>query len=286
MSPRRPANLSRRQWHALKEGLGLDPRHRPADVGEWVHRLNGGAPADRLPILATLMTAPQPRRRAAMAAVVGAALILIVSGAWWIPQDHDLRLRGAALAVRLWDVALNYAGSLRHAVERRASTPAPNTIDSRGPAESTAGAAKSQAATAPAPAIASATASNGRPGALPYADARRASAAPPMRARIELAANFVQVSPTEPFARVMVRRSGSRRSGVSFIVADRIRNGGGRQRLCLGQCARRAHRGWEKRGDAVHSHFLVFVATGIRRISTSSLATRVRVRCSAGDLSR
>ena len=37
-----------------------------------------------------------------------------------------------------------------------------------------------------------------------------------MRAKIELAANFVQVAPTEPFARVRVRRSGSRRSGVSF----------------------------------------------------------------------
>jgi len=216
MRPRRPAGLPRRQWHALREGLRLDHRHRPADVEKWVHRLHWGAPVDRLPILATLMTAPQPRRRAAIAAMVGAALILIVSGALWIPQDHDLRFRAAALAVRMRDVALKYAGSLHHAVERRASMPAPNAIDSSRPPASTADAPESHAAIAPAPATASATASKARRGALPYVDARRASAAPPARARIELAANFVQVSPTEPFARVMVRRSGSRRGAVSF----------------------------------------------------------------------
>jgi serine/threonine protein kinase len=79
MSPKRPHGLTSRQWNVLRVGLNLDRDRRPADVQDWLRRLDLDAAAPRLPPALSLRNARPPRHDArnwAVAAIGVAGLAL------------------------------------------------------------------------------------------------------------------------------------------------------------------------------------------------------------------
>ena len=167
--PPRPAGLARGQWQTLREGLHLEGDCRPADVAQWVRRLNAGAATRSLPPLSTLIAAQPAERRSAFRPAAGAmALLLLTLGLSLPANQRPITPTAAKLPV------IVRPGPPRPPVRSLAAKPLPARIPRRVPA---------------------------------------AVAGP---ARIELAANMVRVASNEPFARVVVRRSGGSRGVVSF----------------------------------------------------------------------
>jgi len=220
LRPRRPAGLSSRQWQALRSGLSFDQARRPADIQEWLRRLN--LPAQTVfPRLPGLLTAqPQPPRHAITAAI-GLALALTLAGGWWALAHHDsmpasaasLRTaigpaldRGAGVFTQLWDDTrklLRIAPSNPPPAIHATQVPAAEIVTAQTPAQ------------APPP-VAAASAHPETHTPAPRPPAPRAASAPVPRAKLELAAEIVDISPVESVASVMVRRSGNLSGDVSF----------------------------------------------------------------------
>ena len=167
--PARPAGLARGQWRALREGLHLERDCRPADVEQWVHRLNARASTQSLPPLSTLIVTQPAERRFAFRPAAAAMLLLLLALGLSVPANQR-RIADAVAAPQV-------------VAQPRAPQPPARPV----------------------------TAMPSRPKA---AVARAHAAAGP--ARIELAANMVRLASNEPFARIVVRRSGTLRHVVSF----------------------------------------------------------------------
>ena len=90
LSPRRPPNLTSRQWHALRAGLRWKREDRPADVQEWLDRFDLRGAAKRLAPIADLLE-PPPRKVAKsvfpMAAIAG--IIVLLAGAFWLVSNRS-----------------------------------------------------------------------------------------------------------------------------------------------------------------------------------------------------
>ena len=220
LRPRRPAGLTSQQWQALRSGLSFDQAQRPADIQEWLSRLN--LPAQTVfPKLPGLLAAqPQPPRHTITAAI-GLTLALMLAGGWWALAHYDfmptsaatLRIaigpaldRGAGVFAQLLDdarkvfgIAPSNAPPEVHATQ----VPAPEMVTGQSAAQSP-----------PQAAGAGAHLESHPPAFLPPAP--RASIVPVPRAKLELAAEIVDISPMESLASVMVRRSGNLSSDVSF----------------------------------------------------------------------
>jgi serine/threonine protein kinase len=86
LSPRRPPKLTNRQWHAIRAGLRWEREDRPANVQEWLERLDLGGAARQLAPITDLIEAPprkEPKSVFAMAMVTG-VVILLAGAAWFI----------------------------------------------------------------------------------------------------------------------------------------------------------------------------------------------------------
>jgi serine/threonine protein kinase len=86
LSPRRPPKLTNRQWHAIRAGLRWEREDRPANVQEWLERLDLGGAARQLAPITDLIEAPprkEPKSVFAMTMVAG-AVILLAGAAWFI----------------------------------------------------------------------------------------------------------------------------------------------------------------------------------------------------------
>jgi serine/threonine protein kinase len=208
--PSRPPGLTGRQWRVLREGLRWERDRRPADIQKWLYRFGLGAAAPRLPPLAALMNAPTPRNSGgARTAAIIALFAALAAGGYWTATNHDSLARLVKPATPT-PVAARQA-SRAPIIE---SAPVPQENPSPAPA-STAGAATAAAARAAAAPIAT------RPGAA-AAPARRfagessAGAGNAGPVRIEMAADAVDVEPTDREALVTVRRRGSLHGDASF----------------------------------------------------------------------
>jgi serine/threonine protein kinase len=256
MKPARPAGLSRRQWQALRSALDFSRANRPSDIEVWLDELGVRAPTrlPSLPALFKPRLRRRHGKKWAVAAALTciaaaaawAALRPDAAASSWRAVSAKLSAAAEDTGLtRLWNeaqhVALDNGPGAKDlaspAPPQDAPTPAtpPPAIQSAPPAAAKAHTrtapkdtqpaappttpATPNNSTAPTPAATAATALNS---ATPSPAARSmpnaGSAQPPSsgRARVELAADTVDVVPGDPMARVTVRRSRTMRGDVTF----------------------------------------------------------------------
>jgi serine/threonine protein kinase len=216
LKPVRPAGLGRLQWNALRAGLQFERQRRPGDVGEWMGQLDPASAAGHLPALPALMSARQLRQgRASRVAILSAIFVAACVG--WAVTRQDALERARTAAAR----ALNLASPPSTlAPPKAAITAAPraparhSSIAAKPPLLPPEPAAKLEA---PVPNRAPPTAKPEPPVTAVTAAASSASVANPIHARLELAADSVDVAPAEPMAHVVVKRTRSLRGDVTFL---------------------------------------------------------------------
>jgi serine/threonine protein kinase len=245
LRPARPPGITSHQWGVLREGLRWERDRRPADVGEWLDRfdLTGAArQLPKLPLIVNTPTTPKFNFKRVAAGVLAATLLAAVG--LWVASNHDSleqqvtawtgRARSAAEEARTLPAAPGPAAADQApppaaAAPRAPAAAAPTTQTAPSTA---AGAAPTQRANpalsalmaAPIPAAPSST--TARAGATPKpqpatvartsaadASARAANAGP---ARIELAADTVDVQAPDTTASIVVHRKGNLHGDASF----------------------------------------------------------------------
>ena len=218
MSPRRPPGLSSKKWRALRAGLRFDREHRPGDMQAWLDQLSLEAEGAPLPSLALVMGGSTPHRSGA--GWVTAGLIALAAAlCWWAVANPDVVSRSGAdlrnSAGKLWsDIGGGAAGDT-------AMAPIPDEPAAESTVPPVPPAAKPpvpKMAAPPGPVIAGTVAAHvTAPNAAPVADATAAATgSTAVRARIEMAADELEVTPMNPVAAVIVRRRESFRDNVSF----------------------------------------------------------------------
>jgi serine/threonine protein kinase len=233
LSPRRPPNLTNRQWQALRAGLRWKREDRPANAQQWLERFDLRDAAKRLAPIADLLEPPHLKESKsvfAMAAVVG--VILLLAGAFWIISNRST-LPQLDSSPTIHD-APSAAATSADSAPIAHSTPPPALHDkpavapaSRAPAAhvTTAVAPASRApASHDTPAVAPASrAPVASPAAPPAAtkSAATPSASPPVSvsagpSKIELVTDTVDVPAAESLAQVSVRRKGNLRGETNF----------------------------------------------------------------------
>ena len=229
---RRPPGLTGSQWQVLREGLRWDRARRPSDVQSWLGRLRLHGAVPHLPLLPHLITSPPPRgNKAWISAAAALWLALLAAGGYWAATNYDLLAR----TVAQWRVP--WSAETSSGDTAPAAATAPEAASSAPPAATAATAATSANAAQADPAATSATAGTAAPAnqvpaqtsaaapgsspppAVAAARAGVETSGPPhsvWQARVELAADTVEVPAGERSAQVAVRRSGSLRGAASF----------------------------------------------------------------------
>ena len=193
LKPGRPSGLTRSQWQALRDGLRPERERRPSDMEVWLKRLDTSAAAGHLPALATLLAARPVRRNGLRWLVTAGFAVLLAAGVAWMAMNGDTVSQmddsvNAWLKSRLADTVLGqlWRSDRQPALDVPAVAPAePDTPVH----EAVLPGAKEPAA---------------------------ATGVVPGKARIELAADSVEVPPDESVAYVLVRRNRTMRGEASF----------------------------------------------------------------------
>jgi len=236
LAPARPTGITSQQWHALRAGLAFERDSRPSQVAEWLKPFGSASTADRL---------PAARGRRLVAAACAAVLAVLATG-WWAATNlhrsafddkpHTAPARSTSLASGEFaqrDAAARpvNTGDARSAPPPASASTTQSTVSEPSadsdPQGATSGAPPPQLAGAaqpvslrPAPesAMSAPSPASSQGGtALPLAGAPVRSLKSSLgRSRIELAANSIEVPPTEAMAHVVVRRTGSLQGDASF----------------------------------------------------------------------
>jgi serine/threonine protein kinase len=217
LSPRRPPGLNHRQWAALRTGLHFDRHQRPGDMQAWLDQLTTQPEPVQLPPLPTILN-PGPPRRSRSGWMTAAIITAAAALCWWSFDNSDEVKRaiasvGAATSSLLnpehTDTANPTPLTVRAAPLASSSAPVPPPPLPAKPSRAAAGAGAVQSpiATAEASPAAEQTATPQTP----------AVASPgPGHAKIQLAADQVEVDPLQSVASVVVQRRDSYRNDVSF----------------------------------------------------------------------
>ena len=252
--PKRPAALTRQQWRTLQRGLSFNRERRPAEVQVLLRPFDLQEHAERLPVLrALLKVSSDDRGRSWLLPALGAAaLVLLVTG-WWASENLELVSRTAATSsVELQRAFASAQSSVTrwwHGVFGTTEVPPSEDVKSAAipvpsadgpsvapstprPPATVARVQQQPTAFPPAAATGSATASatgsksasistskaatQAGPAAPPAAVAARVPSAATSHSSIELADEAIDVLPTDPAARVVVRRKGNLRGIVNF----------------------------------------------------------------------
>jgi serine/threonine protein kinase len=218
MSPRRPPGMSARQWRALRAGLCFDREQRPADMQEWLDQLSAESDATSLPVLTTVM-APRAPGRSNAGWVTGAVIALAAALCWGALENPDSVSRSAAdlkgSAESLWN-------SIRGDVATGTATapipdePAADSTVPPAPPAAKPTAPPAARTAAPALAAGNSAAHLTTGSAAPVRAGAAPSGATAAHARIEMAADELEVTPMNPVAAVIVRRRESYRDNVNF----------------------------------------------------------------------
>jgi serine/threonine protein kinase len=202
MRPRRPPNLTSRQWRALRAGLRWQREKRPADVQQWLAQLDLRRAANHLGSVSELSEKPPAKRTGYLVAARVAACAVLLAGGYWFASKMGLLPNFESLPSFATDAATRIAAP---APPPPAATKAVNAPASR-PLE--------QPAAPPEP---SAQVSHQAP-AMPPAKAPVPAPAPASGpSKIELAADTVEVPADETSAEILVRRKGNLRGEASFV---------------------------------------------------------------------
>jgi serine/threonine protein kinase len=248
LKPRRPANLSGRQWHALHTALQWERERRPADVLEWLGQMDLRGAANRSAPLTDLLEPPLHKEsRSGRATGIAAGVALLLAGAYWILSHRDVLPRVDSTA-QVSEPDAPPAQPSASPPPARIPVPAsqvapatappgrtPSTSAARQPSAAPPVAAPSSAApsaaappvTAPpvsAPSAAARSAAVPPVSAPPPAAAQRVAASPVaapsavsgVASKVELAADTVEVAASEPSAQVTVHRKGNLRGSTRF----------------------------------------------------------------------
>jgi serine/threonine protein kinase len=207
---RRPAELGNDQWAALREGLQWDREHRPADAASWVQRLSSPE------------SAQEPSgswNKAATAASVAVALAALLGGSYWAANYYGWLPSSAGIVAAPTSTPPDRSVAAPPTQDAAPVPPKATRVETNR--EVAAAAAPPPApifapvAAPPAtPPVASATAPVTAPVAGPANAASTPSSGAP--ARIEMAANTLDVQSSESTAEVLVRRKGNMHGEVSF----------------------------------------------------------------------
>ncbi len=250
---RRPANLSHRQWQALRSALRWERENRPGDVQRWLANLELRGAASKLGPLNDLLEPPAAKEsRSWLAAAVAAGIAALLFATYWLVNHRNML------------PSLDSTASIRAPAspappDNAPSAAAPNAIappsaapPSAAPSAAAPSAAAPNAAApnravrpAAAPPVSAAAAtpptskeqarriSSAAPPSAPHQPAGMgpAAAAPPRAAppavapaakvpadssKIELAADTVDVPAGQPSAQITVHRRGNLRGETSF----------------------------------------------------------------------
>jgi serine/threonine protein kinase len=239
---RRPANVSRRQWQALRRALRWERESRPADVLQWLSDLELGG-ARKLPPLNDLLEPPAAKEpKSWLAAGIAAGVAALLFAVYWLAShrntlpriDSSTSIRAPANpathspdntrpppAATLPPSAPNAAPTSREApipVPPNAVTASPGAAASHAAATPRVTAAPPVSAPAPSPAAPSPAAAS--PAAASPSAAQRVAVAPVKAAagasKIETAADTVEVPAGQPSAQVTVHRKGNLHGETSF----------------------------------------------------------------------
>ena len=194
LRPRRPADLTGPQWRALKAGLRWKRALRPPSVADWLERFDLGGAAKHLDPLSSLSAPPRFRKRKyILAAALLVMLVLLGGVGYWASTAFDSSLTRKA------DVA--------NEPQVEAAPPPPSFSPSTVTGKPMGANAQSTAAPAPPPPPAA--------GATPTRPLA-ADTGTNGTAKIELAADAIDVPAGERMAHVSVRRRGNVRKEASF----------------------------------------------------------------------
>jgi serine/threonine protein kinase len=216
LKPARPAGLTRGEWLALRSGLTFDREQRPAEVASWAKAFEQMETAPHLPALPSMVRASTAARRSPRVALLLVVVLALLAAGWWMNGNIDSILgtaaqigSGASAAfanmssaiARLWG---ELGSSRDNPVESHVQLPEP-----AGP----------PVTTPPPQTRSGATPASAPTHTTPKSRAPASAAIPSgagSRPRIELAADSIEVPPSDPAARIVVHRTGSTRGDLSF----------------------------------------------------------------------
>jgi hypothetical protein len=187
---RRPAHLTGRQWQALKSALRWECDKRPTDVERWLEELEISGAAKRLAPLNDLLEIPSAKKRPWRAASLAAGIAVLLFAGYWAVSHRGMP-RGI-------DSAWLIRAPASTAPAAAALPPQPAVSEPAHEATAVAVAPKP-----PPPAAAA-------PGPAPAAPAATGPA------KVELAADTVDVPAGQPSVEVTVHRKGNLRGETSF----------------------------------------------------------------------
>jgi hypothetical protein len=227
--PRRPVRLAYRQWLALRDGLQTDSKKRPTDVRAWLDAMELGTAAKHLPATNELTAAPTVKSSRWQWGVAALLIVALIGGGYWFYTESGT-FGGQPMIPPTVQEAAPPAP-----VSAPATGTAPNTAPSPGTPATQRPVAAPPVAQRPVPAAApranSGVPASGSPvprsAALPPAAAAPGMAAAPastarstpvsqVPARVEMAADTLDASPTDSVVRVTVRRKGNMHGPTSF----------------------------------------------------------------------
>jgi serine/threonine protein kinase len=234
--PRRPANVSHRQWQALRSALRWERESRPTDVLQWLSGLELGG-ARKLPPFNDLLEPPAAKEsKSWLGAGIAAGVAALLFAFYWLAShrnmlpsiDSSASIRAPANPAPhspdntgpLPDASPPSAPIAAPAAHQAPVTiPPPATATSPAAAASRATAAPRVTTAPPVPAPSPSPAAASPAAASPPAASRVAAAptkAPAGTSKIETATDTVEVLAGQPSAQVSVRRKGNLRGETSF----------------------------------------------------------------------
>jgi serine/threonine protein kinase len=233
--PRRPANVSHRQWQALRSALRWERESRPTDVLQWLSGLELGG-ARKLPPFNDLLEPPAAKEsKSWLGAGIAAGVAALLFAFYWLASHRNmLPSIDSSASIRAPANPAPHSPDNTGPLPDASPPPAPIAVPAAHqapvtippPATATSPAAAASRATAaprvtapPVPAPSPSPAAPSPAAASPPAASRVAAAptkAPAGTSKIETATDTVEVLAGQPSAQVSVRRKGNLRGETSF----------------------------------------------------------------------
>ena len=229
--PRRPANVSHRQWQALRSALRWERESRPTDVLQWLSGLELGG-ARKLPPFNDLLEPPAAKEsKSWLGAGIAAGVAALLFAFYWLASHRNmLPSIDSSASIRAPANPAPHSPDNTGPLPDASPPPAPIAVPAAHqapvtippPATATSPAAAASRATA-APRVTTAPpvpAPSPSPAAASPPAASRVAAAPTKApagtSKIETATDTVEVLAGQPSAQVSVRRKGNLRGETSF----------------------------------------------------------------------
>jgi hypothetical protein len=204
LRPRRPANLSGRQWQALRNALRWDRESRPADMQKWLSQLDLGAAKKLAPLHDLLQPPAAKESKFGLALGLVAGLSAALFAVYWLVNHRDML------------ASIDSTAPIR--APANPATPVATPPVAAAPAIS---APSIDRANAPSgavvpPRLAAMSVPASHPSAIAAPVAPAPAKTPAGTSKVELVADTVDVPARQPSAQVTVHRKGNLRGETSF----------------------------------------------------------------------